>query len=69
MLSLLPAELEAVRASQDKMIEREEKLEKKRKPTSTVTSSEVTPKKVKIVEDTKENTKEETKLDKKIGGC
>ena len=44
------------------MTEREEKLEK-RKPTSTVTSLGVVPKKTKIVE----NTKEEIKLDKKEG--
>ena len=49
MLSILPAEMEAIRASQDKMLEREEKLEKKRKPTSTVTSPEVSPKKLRLV--------------------
>ena len=40
MLSVLPAEMEDIRASQSKMLE---KLEKKRKPSATVTSLEGVP--------------------------
>ena len=54
MLGVLPAEMEAIRASQDKMLARKEKLEKKRKPSLTLTSFEVVPKRPKVVEDTKE---------------
>ena len=39
MLSVLPWEMEEIRASQSKMLEREEKLDKKRKPSATITSS------------------------------
>ena len=40
MLSVLPREMEESRASQSRMLDREENLETKRKPRSTVTSSE-----------------------------
>ena len=65
MLSVLPKEMDAIRASQTKMLERKDKLEKKRKPSATVTtrggpkkakSDEVNDKKIK--EDTKQSTKE-----------
>ena len=66
MLSVLPWEMEEIRASQSKMLEREEKLDKKRKPSATITSSGGVPKKAKsdegddkkIKKDTKPNTKE-----------
>ena len=66
MLSVLSREMEEIRASQSKMLVREEKLDKKRKPSATITSSEGVPKKAKtdegddkkIKEDTKPNTKE-----------
>ena len=73
MLSVLPREMEEIRASQSKMSDREEKLEKKRKPSATITSSEGVPKKAKteghvdekIKEDTKSNTKEGDVKDEK----
>ena len=40
MLSVLPREIEEIRASQSRMLERGEKLEKKRKLSATVTTSE-----------------------------
>ena len=45
MLSVLSAEMEAIRASQSK------KMEKKRKPSATVTSLDGVPKKPKTAED------------------
>ena len=39
MLSVLPREMEEIRASQSRMLDREEKFEKKRKPNATVTTS------------------------------
>ena len=64
MLSVLPREMEAIRASQKRMLERKEEFEKKH--SATITSTEGDPKKVKfdeledkkIKEDTKANTKE-----------
>ena len=61
MLSVLPAEM----ASQSKMIEKEEKLGKKRKPTSTINSSKGVPKKVQADENTDTSTKETNKKDTK----
>ena len=40
MLSVLPREMEEIRASQSKMLAREEMFEKKRKPSVTVSNSE-----------------------------
>ena len=40
MLSVLPREMEEIRASQSKMLAREEMFEKKRKPSATVTTTE-----------------------------
>ena len=47
MLSVLPREMDDIRASQSAMLAREEKFEKKRKPSATVTSSEGVAKKSK----------------------
>ena len=47
MFGVLPREMEEIRASQSKMLKREEKLEK-RKPSATVTSTEGVIKKAKI---------------------
>ena len=46
MLSVLPREMEEIRASQSKMLDRKEKLEK-RKPSATITSTEGVAKKAK----------------------
>ena len=40
MLSVLPREMDEIRASQSAMLAREEMFEKKRKPSATVTSSD-----------------------------
>ena len=40
MLSVLPREMEEIRASQTKMLAREESFEKKRKPSATVSNVE-----------------------------
>ena len=68
MLSVLPQEMDAIRASQSKMLEREENLEKKRKPSATITSSEGVPKKPKTDEGDDKKDNEEPKSDTK-GGC
>ena len=47
MLSVLPREMEEIRASQSKMIAREEMFEKKRKPSATVSNVEGVVKKAK----------------------
>ena len=49
------------------MLEREEKLEKKRKPSATITSTEGVPKKPKTDEGDDKKNKEETKPDTKEG--
>ena len=62
MLSILPREMEEIRASQSKMLAREEMFEKKRKPSVTVTNSEGVVKKAKTEGDVKkEDTKSSTK--------
>ena len=48
MLSVLPREMEEIRASQSKMIAREEMFEKKRKNSATVSNNEGDVKKAKI---------------------
>ena len=66
MLSILSREMEKIRASQSKMIAREEMFEKKRKPSATVSNVEGVVKKAKtwgdvekvINQDTKPSTKE-----------
>ena len=40
ILSVLPREMEEIRASQSKMLAREEMFEKKKKPSATVSNSE-----------------------------
>ena len=67
LFSVLPKEMDAIRASQSKMIEREEKLEKKRKPSATITSTEGVCKKSKSDEGDDEKNKDETKSDTKEG--
>ena len=47
MLSVLPRKMEEIRASQSKMLAREEMFEKKRKPSATVSNSEGIVKKAK----------------------
>ena len=49
MLSVLPWEMEEIRASQSKMLEREEKLDKKRKPSATITSSGGSPRRPRVM--------------------
>ena len=47
MLSVLPREMEEIRASQSRILAREEMFEKKRKPSATVSNSEGVIKKAK----------------------
>ena len=61
MLSVLPREMEEIRASQSRMLDREEKFEKKRKPNATVTTSEGVVKKTKTEGDVEKVIKEDTK--------
>ena len=67
MLSVLPREMEEIRASQSKMLAREEMFEKKRKPSPTVTNSEGVVKKAKTEGDVEKVIKEDTKLSTKEG--
>ena len=68
MLSVLPREMEEIRASQSKMIAREEMFEKKRKPSATVTNVEGVVKKAKTgEEDVEKVIKEDTKASNKEG--
>ena len=59
--------MDVISASQSKTLAREEKLEKKRKPSATITSSEGVPKKPKSDEGDDKKTKDETKSDTKEG--
>ena len=61
MLSVLPREMEEIRASQSKMIAREEMFEMNRKPSATVSNVEGVVKKAKTGGDVEKVTKEETK--------
>ena len=61
MLSVLPREMEEIRASQSKMLAREEMFEKKRKPSATVSSSEGVVKKPKTEGDIAKVIKESPK--------
>ena len=67
MLSVLPREMEEIRASQSKMLAKEEMFEKKRKPSATVTNSEGVVKKAKIEGEVEKVIKEDTKLSTKEG--
>ena len=58
MLSVLPREMEQIRASQSVMLDREEMFEKKRKSNATVGSTEGVVKKSKTEGDAKPSTKE-----------
>ena len=66
MLSVLPRETEEIRASQSKMLAREEMF-KKRKPSATITNSEGTIKKAKSEGDVEKVIKEDTKPSTKKG--
>ena len=61
MLSVLQREMEEIRASQSKMLAREEMFEKKRKPSATVSNVEGVAKKAKTGGDVEKVIKEETK--------
>ena len=69
MLSALPTEMDVMRASQSKMTEKEEAVERKRKYTTTSTHAEGPLKKPSVegnvAKDTKEETKEDTKSEEK----
>ena len=67
MLSVLPREMEEIRASQSKMLAREEMFEKKRKPSATVSSSEGVAKKPKLEGDVEKVIKESPKPSTKEG--
>ena len=67
MLSVLPKEMEQIRASQSAMLAREELYEKKRKPSSTVTSSQGASKKARTEEDVEKVIKGDTKTSTKEG--
>ena len=58
MLSVLPRQMEEIRASQSVMLAREEMFEKKRKPSATVSSSEGVVKKCKTEGDVEKVIKE-----------
>ena len=67
MLSVLPREMEEIRASQSKMLANEEMFEKKRKPSATVSSTEGVAKKSKTEGDVEKVIKESPKLSTKEG--
>ena len=67
MLSVLPRQMEEIRASQSTMLAREEMYEKKRKPSATVTSSEGVVKKFKTEGDVEKVIKESPKPSTKEG--
>ena len=69
MLSVLPREIEEIRASQSVMLAREEMFEKKRKHSATVSSSEGVVKKPKTEGDVEKVNKESRKPSTKEGGC
>ena len=67
MLSVLPRQMEEIRASQSAMLAREEMFEKKKKPSATVSTSEGVVKKPKTEGDVVKVTKESPKLYNKEG--
>ena len=69
MLSVLPREMEEIRASQSKMLAREEMFEKKRKPSATASNVEGVVKKAKTGGDVDKITKEDSKESNKEGGA
>ena len=64
---MLPREIEEIRASQSRMIAREEKFERKRKASATVTNSKRVVKKAKTEGDIEKVIKEDTKSTTKEG--
>ena len=68
MLSVLPREMEEIKASQSAILAREEMFEKKRKPSATVSSSEGVVKKSKTEGDIGKVIKESPKETTKEGG-
>ena len=68
MLSVLPREMEQIRASQSVMLAREEMFEKKRKSSATVSTSEGDIKKCKTEGDVEKHIKESPKPCNKEGG-
>ena len=68
MLSVLPREMEEIRASESTMLAREEMFEKKRRPSAAVTNSEGVVKKAKTEGDVDKVIKESTKPSTKEGG-
>ena len=68
MLSVLPRQMEEIRASQSVMLTGEEMFEKKRKPSPTVSSSEGVVKKAKTERDVEKVIKESPKPSTKEGG-
>ena len=67
MLSILPREMEEIRASQSRMLDREEKFEKRGSLVKTVTTSEEVVKKAKTEGDVEKVIKEDIKLSIKEG--
>ena len=67
MLSVLPRQMEEIRAFQSAMLAREEMFEKKRRPSATVSTSEGVVKKPKTEGDALKVTKESPKLYNKEG--
>ena len=67
MLSVLPREMDDIRASQSAMLAREEMFEKKRKPSATITSSEGVVKKSKTEGGVEKVTEESPKSPRKEG--
>ena len=61
MLSVLPREMEEIRALQSRMLARVEKFEKKGKPIATITNSEGVVKKARTEGDVEKVIKEDTK--------
>ena len=68
MLSVLLRKMDAIRASQSAMLDREEMFEKKRKPSATITNSEGVVKKSKTEGEIEKVTKDSPKSPKKEGG-
>ena len=67
MLSVLPRETEVIRASQSRMLDKEEKFEKKRKPSVTVTTSEGLLRRPRLRGDVEKVINEDTKSSTKEG--
>ena len=68
MLSVLPREMDEIRASQSRMLAREEMFENKRKPSATVSTSDGVVKKPRTEGDVQKVIKESPKPSTKEGG-